>query len=91
MYKTTLLAGFSALALVFTLFPAHAEEGGTSVSYAKKKQGGVHFVNKDKIQDEAANAADPANPQDVEPAAGTEEEPEAEENRAADMIKLPRK
>lgn len=93
MYKTIFLAGIGALTLVFSTSFSIAEEG-TGVSYAKKKQGTVHFVDNDKEQPQAEDAAGSAEaPADIEPAAGAEPEEEAkpEESRAAGMIKLPRK
>lgn len=95
MKKFMFLAAFCVLSSSVAFVSVQAEDGGAGVSYSKKKQGMVHFVD-EAAQDEATAAAqdassDASNPADIEPAAGVEQEPAADDNIAAEMIKLPRK
>ncbi len=88
---------FASALVLFFGFAAQAEEGGAKTSYSKKKQGMVHFVEEqgqssEGSEAESVDASGSANPADIEPAAGAVEEESAEENnKVADMIKLPRK
>jgi len=92
------LAVLSALSMSLLATPVLAGEGGVSTSYSKKKQGMVHFVEKTQeatdpaAAAEEATSAESADPSAIEPAAGTIEDEAAEnDNKVADMIKLPRK
>ncbi|MBK6897468.1 MAG: hypothetical protein IPH06_12840 [Alphaproteobacteria bacterium] len=87
---------FATALVLFVGFAAQAEEGGAKTSYSKKKQGMVHFVEEqdqssESSASESADASGSANPADIEPAASAEEETAEENNKVADMIKLPRK
>lgn len=92
-------AVLSALSLTFLATPVLAGEGGVSTSYSKKKQGMVHFVEKTEeasdtaeVAEEATSSVEATDPSAIEPAAGNvEDEPAQEDNKVADMIKLPRK
>ncbi|MCB1593082.1 MAG: hypothetical protein KDI90_11595 [Alphaproteobacteria bacterium] len=94
MFKTGLFTSFIALAFVFSFSSVVQAEEGAGVSYAKKKQGQVHFVEKENQAEEEGieiSSDSGQDPSSIEPAAGLESDEDAEENRAAEMIKLPRK
>lgn len=79
--------------LAFSFAPlAHAsEDKNTTVSYSKKKSGGVPFSSdkNNASQDEAA-AAEDEKVADIEPAAGAYEETDSSDDLSKSM-KLPRK
>ncbi len=90
MTKFKFIALFTASIAFFSFAAAslQAEESSPKVSYAKKKQGGVPFSNKE----ESAASEQTAEPSDIEPAAGAADvQDEKNETSLADDLKLPRK
>ena len=80
----------SSFLIVPTLASADSD---TKPSYANKKSGHVAFKSEEKTSDDAAASAQDMNdPSKIEPAAGTEETSDTQdENNLADDLKLPRK